>query len=76
MTRPEIRQLQAEAGERQQMVAILNEKTRENSKLKKENGQFLQRMADSGRNYEEKISCLSKEKVMIYFVLHKKAFYS
>jgi len=59
----QIRQLQAEAGERQQMVAILNEKTRENSKLKKENGQFLQRMADSGRNYEEKISCLSKEKI-------------
>ena len=54
---------ESDGGERQQMVAILNEKSRENSKLKKENNQLLERLAASGRLHEEQVSVLTKEKV-------------
>merc|ERR1711974_188368 len=57
------RQEANENGERQQMVAILNEKSRENSKLKKEIGQLLERVAVEERNHEDQLSSISKEKI-------------
>merc|ERR1712029_1123996 len=57
------RQEANENGERQQMVAILNEKSRENSKLKKGIGQLLEQVAVEERNHEDQISSISKEKL-------------
>ena len=48
------------------MIAVLNEKTRENSKLKKESVQLLERLSLSSQNYEKQISSLKGENVSFF----------